>query len=65
MTRGFLTRFCYFMPLGCYRFKGGYWRVSGLFGNTLLCGIDILLEQFADTVTLLASIRQTNFGVGP
>jgi len=53
------------MPLGYYRFKGGYWRVSGPFGNTLLCGIDILLEQFADTVTLLASIRQTNFGEGP
>src|SRR5688572_27181455 len=41
------------MPLQCHMFEGFFWCGSGSFSRALLCWIDILREEFTDTITLL------------
>jgi len=59
-TGGMILRPCSvaFMPAQCNSLEGFFWQRSCSFSRALLCRVDILRQQFADTVMLLTSVGQ-------
>lgn len=65
-TVGIISRpfFIGFVPFQCRRSEAFFRACHGFFRRTLLCGIDILRQQFTNGITLLTGISQGNLRVG-